>query len=188
MATVGVYTILNTVTERMYIGSSRNCEKRWRTHALMLRRGTHHSAPLQAAYNKYGKDCFEYSVFEYVSDATNLLSREQVWLNLFRPYYNIAKSTHSPKLGQKMSLETRRKMSESAKLRGGNPWSDEQKKRQSEAKLLNPPKWSAESRRKISESLIGNKRSLGFKHSAETRKKLSDIKLAASSKRREALT
>lgn len=64
-------------------------------------------------------------------------------------------------LGKKIPLEIRRKMSESAK--GKNTWSKGRK-------------LSKEHKLKVSQSLLGNKRSLGYKHSKETSKKWSDIR------------
>jgi len=61
--------------------------------------------------------------------------------------------------GKKQSLETRKKRSES--LNGKNTWSQGRK-------------CSTEHIQKVKDSLVGNTRSLGYKHSFETRKKMSD--------------
>ena len=106
-----IYAIANVVNGHIYIGSAKNYARRWGKHRRELQLGIHHSVPLQRAYEKYGKDVFDYSVIEYVSDEDALLAREQVWIDFFRPYYNVSKVAGSPTKGMKFSVETRKKMS-----------------------------------------------------------------------------
>ena len=61
----GVYAIRNLTNGKMYIGSTiTSFHKRWQTHRKRLKNNTHHSNHLQKAYNKYGKDNFEYQILE----------------------------------------------------------------------------------------------------------------------------
>ena len=90
----------------MYVGSARDLSKRWQGHRSRLRHGKHHSVYLQHAYNKYGTEAFDWSVVEYVDDLSRLISREQVWLDFFKPAYNTAKNAANPALGLKASAET----------------------------------------------------------------------------------
>lgn len=84
---VGIYEIKNKVTGKIYIGSSKQIEKRWEQHLQVLEKGEHHSILLQRAWNKYGKECFEFIVKEECKEE-ELLVREQKYLDL-RPEYNI---------------------------------------------------------------------------------------------------
>lgn len=49
----GVYQIYNPITNKRYIGSSINVERRLKEHLRNLKRNNHHNMYLQAAYNKY---------------------------------------------------------------------------------------------------------------------------------------
>ena len=84
---IGIYEILNKDTKKSYIGSSKQIEKRWEQHLQALEKGEHHSILLQRAWNKYGKECFEFIVKEECKEE-ELLVREQKYLDL-KPEYNI---------------------------------------------------------------------------------------------------
>jgi len=77
-----VYEIVNTITGKTYVGSTTMLSKRWTEHKLRLRKGVHESPALQADYDKYGKDAFEFlTIQEYPSDTPaggrQLLEHEQ---------------------------------------------------------------------------------------------------------------
>lgn len=84
---IGIYEIKNKVTGKIYIGSSKQIEKRWEQHLQALEKGEHHSILLQRAWNKYGKECFEFIVKEECKEE-ELLVREQKHLDL-KPGYNV---------------------------------------------------------------------------------------------------
>jgi group I intron endonuclease len=165
-----IYAIVNNVTRDMYVGSAVAVNRRWSAHRNLLSKQCHYNTRLQRAYNKYGADTFDWEIIQFVDDKTNLISREQFWIDFFKPTYNGRPIANSP-LGTKASIETRAKMSASAKKRG---FSEEHKKNISLAKkgvstvtdaqrkLLSERArtrvFSAEERAKISTSLIGNKR------------------------------
>ena len=65
MAKSGVYEILNTTNGKRYVGSAVNLYQRKHVHLSTLRRNCHHNRYLQRAWNKYGEECFKYSVLEY---------------------------------------------------------------------------------------------------------------------------
>lgn len=85
--TCGIYKITNIAVNKVYIGSSKDIEKRLKQHFGMLKGNRHHSVKLQRAYEKYGKDNF---VTEVVEECTQdqLLIREQVWMDLLDVYYS----------------------------------------------------------------------------------------------------
>lgn len=109
----GIYKILNTVGGGMYIGSAINMNSRLKRHCKDLRSGCHHSVKLQRAYDKYHSQAFIASVVECVEDTSQLLQREQYWIDENQSFsigYNIEKIAGSS-LGVKRSEETRAKCS-----------------------------------------------------------------------------
>lgn len=140
----GVYKITNSKNNKIYIGSSsRNIYKRWNAHLTELNRNVHANKILQNSFNLHGKDCFIFSVVEFVKEDLCLL-REQYYINLLTPAYNICNIAGSRR-GLKHSQETKNKISAKAKGR----------------------KYSDETKAKVSASLIGNKRKTGHTHTNE---------------------
>lgn len=58
----GVYAIVctqgNEIEPQIYVGCSQDIRSRLCNHRCMLNKGRHHSAGLQAAWNKYGESAF----------------------------------------------------------------------------------------------------------------------------------
>lgn len=102
---IGVYKIRNIINNKCYIGSSIVIEERWKRHKKDLRSNKHHSIVLQRAYNKYGIDSFEFSIVE-LTDNCKCIEREQYYLELLEPVYNIARFAGAPTKGMKMSKES----------------------------------------------------------------------------------
>ena len=86
----GIYALVNTITREQYIGSSFDISARYLQHRSELRRGRHHSATLQAAWNQYSEDIFVLVILEEVADINELTQREQVYLNEENHAYNTA--------------------------------------------------------------------------------------------------
>ena len=143
----GIYQIVNLMNGNMYIGSSSDIPKRWRGHCHLLNKNKHHSPHLQHAWNKYGSGSFEFRIVEYCQCVKEvLIEREQYYIDLWRPVYNIAPNAvnglgqehsqefkdnmslrmkgHKYNIGRKASEETRLKMSIARK---GTKASDETK-------------------------------------------------------------
>lgn len=79
----GVYVIRNIKNGKMYVGSTiTSFSKRWQCHKKRLRENRHHSAHLQAAYNKYGKDNLEFQIVEIVSPE-DVRKREAHYISLY---------------------------------------------------------------------------------------------------------
>ena len=114
-----IYNIRNLVNNKIYIGSSVNLRIHWNIHKKELLQNKHHSILLQRSYNKYGKDNFTFEILEYVKDKSKLIEREQVWIDFFKPEYNICKIAGSA-LGYKHTEKSKLKMSASHK--GQRPW------------------------------------------------------------------
>lgn len=127
MSYCGVYLIHNTTNDKTYVGSSVNIEHRWRRHTSDLNNHKHHNAHLQHAWDKYGHDAFEYRIIEVVLDKTKLHQREQFYINLLKPEYNIAQDVIG-NTGIHPSEETRKKLSDAkqGEKNGGSKLSAEQ--------------------------------------------------------------
>lgn len=123
-----VYYILNNINNKIYIGSTGNYSTRKTTHLKKLRENCHVNKHLQSAWNKYGEKEFSFNILEYVSDLKLLLKREQVWLDFFKPEYNICRIAgsmlgikHRPEANQAKSLRMKGKK---------QPWQTEEYKRE----------------------------------------------------------
>ena len=106
----GIYQIRNTENDKIYIGSAVNISRRKSKHLSTLKRKVHRNTHLQRSYDKHGEGCFIFEVLEYVEDKQDLIRREQYWIDLKNPEYNIARIAGSC-LGTKRSKETCRKIS-----------------------------------------------------------------------------
>jgi group I intron endonuclease len=105
-----VYEIRNTVTNRHYVGSTVNFNKRKKEHQSGLCKGVHHNRFLQRAFDKYGDVSFVFSILEIVEDKSKLIEREQFWIDSTSPQYNIAQVAGST-LGVRFSEEARANIS-----------------------------------------------------------------------------
>ena len=90
----GIYMIKNLINDKFYIGSSNNIIKRWSRHKDELKRGIHHSKYLQNAYDKYGKQNFEWLILSYEFEE-NLINSEQIYIDCYNPCYNMCKTAKS---------------------------------------------------------------------------------------------
>ncbi len=81
----GIYKITNKVNSKIYIGSTNNFSRRKREHFRSIEKLRGNSI-LRNAINKYGKDNF---IFEIIEETSDLLEREQHYIDLLNPQYNI---------------------------------------------------------------------------------------------------
>lgn len=93
--TIGIYAIRCRPSANSYVGSSVQVEIRWQIHKCELRKGTHHCTALQHAWNKHGEEAFELVVLEHCA-RSDLLRREQHFIDLLDPAYNSARVVNSP--------------------------------------------------------------------------------------------
>ena len=173
-ATSGIYEIRNTINGHCYIGSTRNFSIRFYDHKKRLESGIHRNKYLQNAWNKYGESCFVFSIIE-CCELSELIQREQFYIDTRKPKYNIAKDAQRFGVGQIIS-EKRKKEIGQSKL-GNKYWlgrhhSDETKKVLSEKRMgKKTPKNVVE---KIKKALIGNKYRLGIPHTDDAKRKISE--------------
>jgi len=83
----GIYCISNCITNKKYIGKSKDVYKRWMEHFGYLRNNKHHSEHLQNSYNKYGFKAFIVGVIEEC-DFSVLDEREKYYIDLYDTYYS----------------------------------------------------------------------------------------------------
>ena len=178
----GIYIIKNKINDKVYIGSSVDIFKRWAGHKSYLNKQKHINIYLQRAWNKHGEESFEFIVVEEVEKATDLVPREQYWIDIKKSAeegYNIKKRADS-RLGLKLSEEAKKKISEKNM---GHIVTEETRKKiamaqkgmihsQSHLDELHRNwkgrKHTEESRLKMSLSRMGNRNRFGKKASMET--------------------
>lgn len=78
---MGIYKITNKANNKVYIGSSKDIQKRWKQHINTLKNKTHHSYHLQRAWNKYGDENFKFEIVEVVYNEDILTVKEQEWMD-----------------------------------------------------------------------------------------------------------
>src|ERR1039458_921914 len=166
MKICGIYKIVNKKNRKCYYGQSQDIVLRIRRHKIDLKNNNHQNKDLQRAWNKYGKDNFDFSVFRICPlEQLNLKEQECLDLVKLNPklYYNISTDAEAPRRGKKFSIKSRKKMSESAKRKFIKfPW-------------LKNVIYTKERNEKISLSKKGNKNYNYGKHlSATTKQKLSE--------------
>jgi group I intron endonuclease len=169
----GIYQILNIKTNKMYIGSAKNLNKRKQQHFYLLKKNKNENILLQNAFNKYGIENFIFSIIENC-DLSILVEREQYYIDSTNSInkeigYNLL-STANSTLGFRFSEESRKKMSDAKKglkLRLGKKHSEETKLKISLANKGKSHIQTNETKRKIS---LANK---GKKRTQEVKKKYS---------------
>jgi phage antirepressor YoqD-like protein len=91
LAKTGVYAIVSTVNNKVYIGSASHLSKinpshsgfwgRWNMHLNHLKRNKHHSKYLQRHFNKYGIDCLRFKILGFYNPEF-CQSKELEWIDL----------------------------------------------------------------------------------------------------------
>lgn len=100
MQEIGVYQIKNKENDLIYIGSSKNIKKRWKTHISKLKNGKHDNMFLQNDWDNYGECVFEFSILEECKEEERF-ELEQKYINAFLPFnrngngYNINENAGS---------------------------------------------------------------------------------------------
>lgn len=117
MRRCGIYGIFSAIDGKVSVGSSSDIDRRWRIHRWRLRKNTHPNPHLQAAWNKYGENVFEFRILEECSKEV-LIPREDYWMafhrSLDRRYgYNMQTATCGYKveeIGRKVAVANRGKI------------------------------------------------------------------------------
>ncbi len=178
MNTSGIYQIQSIIKpERIYIGSATELNKRKFSHYSKLRKNIHCNIKLQRHYNKYGESDLIFTIL-ITCEKEELIEKEQFFIDIYKPYFNIAKYANSPMLGLKHSEESKKKMSISGKNAMHTYWIGKHFTIEHRQKLI--IKLKERKRNKMSEECkikIGNKnrgkiRTLETKHKMSIKKQL----------------
>lgn len=124
----GVYIILNTLTQKVYVGQASNIYSRWSVHKWGLRNNKHHCSYLQRAWNKYGEDQFEFLVVKFCS-VDDLNSWEEQFFEKYKGRLYNLKPPGKQARGFKHTEECRARMRASARVASNT---EAQKKMRSE--------------------------------------------------------
>jgi len=160
----GIYQIVNLVNGKRYIGSAVNLEQRKISHFNTLVMKIHKNKHFQYAYNKYGKEKFNFEIILYCSKE-NLLFYEQKVIdsyNLKKELYNISPTAGS-NLGVKFTQEHKNKISLSNKGKKRSEECIEKMSNSLKGRTISP-----ESVKKTADKLRGRKRPI------DVRKKISE--------------
>jgi len=168
----GIYQIKNKINNNIYVGSAKDFSRRIGEHTKLLKKNKHHSSYLQHAWNKYGEDNFIFGLLEVVEDLSQLIKREQHYIDTLNPEYNMCPTAGS-RLGSKTTKETREKNRQNAtKFWLGKNLSEETKKKIGDANRGN--QHTQEAKDKISAN--HSRHNLGKKFSEESKSKMAKAK------------
>lgn len=181
----GIYKIVNTLNGKVYVGSTKDFQKRWRKHFNDLEKQQHSSIKLQRSYNKHGKDVFVCEIIEEIPyEKDKILEREQYWidtLNSKENGYNIADASFGDCLtNHPQREEIISKIKKTLKDKNSAMSAEERKEKWSQPGVKNGMYGrhrTEEEKRHLSE--INKGRPSIFKgkhHSEETKRKLSEIR------------
>ena len=104
----GIYLWRNNINGKCYVGSGVNLGKRFKEYFSLKYLAGCGNMNISKALMKYGYFNFSIEILEYC-DKSQLISREQYYMDLLKPEYNILKVAGSS-LGFKHSEESRKKM------------------------------------------------------------------------------
>lgn len=172
----GIYLIKNMINGKVYVGKSKNIEKRMASHKSDRKRGTE-NIHLFRAIQKYGESAFENFILEECGEEI-LMEREKYWIEKYNSLdrnfgYNILPAEMSAPtfFGRKHSDETKKKMSESATGRLGS-WNGRKHTEEEKLKISignRGRKQSEKAKNLARERMLGNKYFEGRKHTEKTK-------------------
>ena len=137
---IGIYRIKNKTNDKCYYGSSKNIEKRLKTHLNQLKNKKHINSILQRAWDKYGENNF---IFEVVEECKleNLFEVEQKYIDTCGDYNIGLKASGGDNISKNPNKD---KIVENIK-KGSKLWrdslSDEEKKERFSKPLDKNPNW-----------------------------------------------
>lgn len=106
-----LYKITNILNGKIYIGSTNNLMYRNNYHTWHLRNNTHYNPKLQGSWNKHGEESFLLEII-LECDQSVLFKYEQMYLDYYKPYYNISPRAEVPNWrGNKRDPEIAKKIS-----------------------------------------------------------------------------
>lgn len=91
---VGIYRLINTITNKSYVGSSTNIGnrlKKYYCNSYLLSKTLKHNSRIYKSILEYNYYNFNLYILEYCT-MEDLISREQHYMDLLKPEYNILKT------------------------------------------------------------------------------------------------
>ena len=85
-----IYMIINNINNKIYIGQTKDVERRFKHHKIYLKNEKHYNKQLQEDYNKYGDDNFDYIV---------LCECDPKYLNEMEEYYIFELMSYDKNIG-----------------------------------------------------------------------------------------
>lgn len=82
----GIYKIVNTKNNKVYVGKAKNFANRKRQHFNSLLEGSHYNKYLQRSFDKYGIENFEFIVIEHCC-VEDMNDRERYWIKELESEY-----------------------------------------------------------------------------------------------------
>lgn len=87
---IGIYSFMNNVNFKRYIGQSSNIEHRKQSHINNSQNKNYkeYNSKLYLAFRKYGLEKFSFEIIEVLSDCSLLNEREKYWIDYYDSYKN----------------------------------------------------------------------------------------------------
>lgn len=163
----GVYSIYNTATDMMYIGSATNLKNRYKIHCTELKCGRHGNDKMQKAYNKYGANSFEFHIVLVAGPKDDIVEKEQVYMDLCKSYvrhygYNLKPKARNMS-GYRHRAEIKKQISTTLKGRVFSPETKQKLAKASKDYMCSNPE--------VKQKLIAARLKAGY--SEDTRAKMS---------------
>ena len=130
-----VYEILNTSSNKRYIGCSSDVSARWVHHKHCLKLNKHNNSYLQSAWNKYGEDSFIFTILYNFDSKELMFNKEKELIELdVSKFYNLSAGGKGGTNGTKWSEQSKAKLSATKKLTAKKVMTQEVKDRISQSK------------------------------------------------------
>jgi len=97
--TCGIYSIKCLESNKQYIGSSCDIERRWIHHRSYLNNNKHTNNRLQTAWNKHSKDKFDFKILT-ICNYADLSLHEQRFIDYYKPRYNLSLTVEGFGIGE----------------------------------------------------------------------------------------
>lgn len=148
-----IYFIVNTTTDRVYVGQSVGWKHRVRNHFYQLTKGNHHCQHLQRSFDKYGRGAFEFFASSDSLTKEEADDAERFYIAWFRSLGLSYNSTGGGDGCYSPSDELKARLSD---VRRGKIRTEEAKRKTSESlKGRQTTPMTPETRAKISATLTG---------------------------------
>ncbi|MDE3023716.1 MAG: GIY-YIG nuclease family protein [Pseudomonadota bacterium] len=169
---VAIYKIFNKISQKCYVGSTRNLMRRITKHKNELKYGRHHAYKLQQSWDKHGEPAFEFIVLEYIENTQisqeDLFAREQFWIDSLDSYN---KGYNSSPLADSMQGVQKCDIIKEKHKKGREGYKHSEKTKQKIGAAHKGRKKSPEQIEKMREANLGKKYSEETKHKQSLRRK-----------------